>query len=354
MTALQAHIKDIIRTRGPITVARYMEICLTHPEHGYYTSKDPLGVAGDFTTAPEISQMFGELIGLFLADYLLAVGRPSPINIIELGPGRGTLMKDALRAMEIVPDLPKTALVHFIEVSPTLKKAQKKAVPGANFPDSLDEIPPGFCFIIANEFFDCLPVRQFIKASPGWDERMVMVEDNKLVFTRGDIAGASTLPEVGFNPGDIKEACPQAAFWISAISQRLDHSGGLGLIIDYGYDKEGVGDTFQAIKNHKSVGVLDSPGMSDLTAHVNFPDLKHKAEQNNLAAFGPLTQSSFLQNIGIEQRARTLLENASDAQKKDILSAVARLVSDKEMGKLFKVLCLGKKSWPAPAGFEQK
>ena len=353
MTALHDHICDVIRTNGPITVARYMEICLTHPEQGYYTAHDPLGVAGDFTTAPEISQMFGELIGLFLADCWLGMGRPSPVHLIELGPGRGTLMADALRAMKIVPNLTEATQVHFIEVSPALKEMQKKAVPSANWPGSLDEVPAGFSFVIANEFFDCLPVRQFVKTSPGWAERMVTLDGGKLVFTGGEVEGPLSLPEAGFNPGDIKETCPQGAFWISAISQRLKGFGGLALIIDYGYDREGTGDTFQAVQGHKPVNVLESPGVCDLTAHVNFLELKDKAEQNGLTVFGPVPQGIFLQNIGIEQRAGKLLDQASEAHKKDILSAVERLVSNEEMGELFKVLCLGKKGWPAPAGFDQ-
>ena len=353
MTALHDHICDVIRSDGPMTVARYMEICLTHPEQGYYTTRDPLGAAGDFTTAPEVSQMFGELIGLFLADYWLGIGRPSPVHLIELGPGRGTLMADALRAMKIVPDLTGAVQVHFIEVSPALEEMQKKAVPGASWPGSLDEIPPGFCFVVANEFFDCLPVRQFIKTSPGWAERMVALEDGKLVFTQGEVAGPLALPEAGFNPGDIIEACPQGAFWISAIAQRLKDFGGLALIIDYGYGREGAGDTFQAVKNHKPAAVLESPGQCDLTAHVNFVELKEKAEQNGLTAYGPVAQGIFLQNIGIEARAGKLLDQANKKHKKDILSAVKRLVSKDEMGELFKVLCLAKKGEPAPAGFDQ-
>jgi len=353
MTALLDHIREVIRESGPITVARYMEMCLTHPEHGYYTSRDPLGVAGDFTTAPEISQMFGELIGLFLADYWLGAGRPQPAHLIELGPGRGTLMKDALRAMKIVPGLTEAAEVHFIEVSPMLQDLQKKAVPDAHWPASMDDIPPGFSFIIANEFFDCLPIRQFVKTSPGWGERMVKLENDKLVFTVGDVAGPLSLAEAGFDPGDIREASPQSDFWISAISQRLAGAGGLGIIIDYGYDREGVGSTFQAVRDHQPVDVLDSPGESDLTAHVDFVHLKDKARQAGLAAYGPMSQGTFLQNIGVEHRAGKLLDAASEKQKKEILSAVERLVSEEQMGELFKVLCLARKGWPTPAGFEE-
>lgn len=350
MTALKDHIAEIILEQGPISVARYMELCLTHPELGYYTSGDPLGRDGDFTTAPEISQMFGELIGLFFADYWLGMGSPAPVHFIELGPGRGTLMADALRAIEIVPGFREAVQVHFIEVSETLKAKQKKAVPEAHWQDSLDEVPPGISFVIANEFFDCLPVRQLIKTDPGWGERLVGLNGDDLAFTVGDVTGPS-FPEGGYKPGDVKEACPQAAFWINALAQRLKGAGGLALIIDYGYDQAGVGDTLQAVKDHKPADVLSHPGECDLTAHVNFPDLVEKSEQAGLAAYGPVGQGVFLQNIGIEHRAGQLLDAADAKQKKDILSAVKRLVAPNEMGGLFKVLCLGKKHAPEPAGF---
>lgn len=350
MTALKEHIVKLIGRQGPITVAHYMELALTHPEFGYYISGDPLGSEGDFTTSPEISQMFGELIGLFFVDYWLGMGSPSPVHFVELGPGRGTLMADALRAIEVVPGLREALKVHFIEVSPPLMKAQKKAVPDANWHNSMDDIPPGVSFIIANEFFDCLPIRQFVKTDPGWAERMIDVEDGELVLSVGEASGPP-LPEGSFRPGDIKEASPQAAFWIGAMAQRLKAAGGLALIIDYGYDQPGAGDTFQAVKNHQPVGVLAEPGVSDLTAHVDFLNLVEKAENLDLAVYGPLSQGNFLENIGIEHRAGKLLDSANQKQKKQILSAVDRLVSPEEMGGLFKVLCLGKKNTVPPASF---
>jgi len=350
MTALKEHIIDIINRQGPITVAHYMELALTHPELGYYTSGDPLGKDGDFTTSPEISQMFGELIGLFFADYWLGMGSPSPVHLIELGPGRGTLMADALRAVKVVPGLSNAIQVHFIEVSPPLMAAQKKAVPKAQWHDSLDDVPLGVSFIIANEVFDCLPIRQFVKADPGWDERMVDIEDDNFVFGIADVSGPP-LPEGSYMPGDIKETSPQAAFWLGAIAQRIDMAGGLGLIIDYGYDQPGAGDTFQAVKNHETIDVLTEPGSSDLTAHVDFLGLSEKAENLGLVVYGPIGQGRFLENIGIEHRAGKLLDKANAKQKEEILAAVDRLVSPEQMGRLFKVLCLGSKNGPAPSSF---
>ena len=351
MTNLNDHIVRLVRASGPISIAQYMELCLTHPEMGYYTTRDPLGAGGDFTTAPEISQMFGELIGLFFADYWFTMGSPAPARLIELGPGRGTLMADAIRVLDVVPDFKKAAEVHFIEVSPALKKLQQKAVPGAGFHESLEDVPEGPSFIIANEFFDVLPIRQFVWQGGGWSEKMVAERDGKLAFVlKDDFPPAAGLPRRA-DEGDTWETAPQAAFWISSIASRLKAMGGLALIIDYGYGEDAFGDSFQAVRKQKSVGVLDHPGEADLTAHVNFADLAAKAKAAGLAVFGPRPQGAFLDALGIGQRAQQLLKVADAKQKKDIEAAVKRLTSAKEMGQLFKVLCLGAKGAPAPAGF---
>lgn len=350
MSGLEGHIKDLIKKDGPISMAHFMELCLTHPEFGYYTGHDPIGAEGDFITAPEVSQMFGELIGLFMADYWLGLGRPKPFHFIELGPGRGTLMKDALRAIEVVPGMRESVHVHFLEVSPTLKKKQAKAVPDANWVESLDEVPGGMSFIIANEFFDCLPVRQFQMTDSGWAERVIGLVDDQLEIALSEKSLPKSLPAVA-NIGDIKEMTPQAAFWVDTLAGRLNQRGGIALIIDYGYDAPGFGDTLQALKKHKFSSVLENPGKVDLTAHVNFENLKKRAVQNDLDVYGPKTQGEFLENIGLEHRASGLLKCATKKQEIDILSAVKRLVDPGEMGELFKVLALTKKNQPPPAGF---
>ncbi|MHA1544463.1 MAG: class I SAM-dependent methyltransferase [Alphaproteobacteria bacterium] len=349
MNALQDHIVKLIQENGPISIAHYMELCLTHPELGYYTGKDPLGRAGDFITAPETSQMFGELIGLFMADYWLGLGSPKPFHFIEMGPGRGTLMADALRAIKIIPGMLESIHVHFLEVSPALMAKQKKAVPTATWHETLDDIPYGCSFIIANEFFDCLPVRQFIMTDSGWAERMVGLENKNLAFTFSEKNQPSNLPMTA-EIGNILEVCPQAGYWIDAIASKLMIGGGMALIIDYGYDKSGFGDTLQAVHKHKYADVLENPGEIDLTAHVNFTDLKTRAQIAELDVFGPVSQGEFLQTIGLEHRAGQLLKGASKPQDKEILAAVKRLVDEAEMGTLFKVLAMVKKDYPPPAG----
>jgi len=349
MTPLESHIAELIRAQGPLSVAHYMELCLTHPEFGYYTGRDPLGRQGDFITAPEVSQMFGELIGLFMADYWLGLGQPKPFHFIELGPGRGTLMADALRAINIVPGMAESVHVHFLEVSPALKEKQQKAVPDANWVETLDEIPFGCSFIIANEFFDCLPIRQFVMTDTGWAERVIGLLDDSLAFMFSEKSLPPNLPGRA-EVGAIFETCPQAAFWIDALAGRLEAGGGMALIVDYGYENPGFGDTFQGMTGHKFSDVLKNPGGCDLTAHVNFSAQKSRAEQTGLAAYGPMPQGIFLQNIGLEHRAGQLLNGADKKQTKDILAAVERLVSEDQMGTLFKALALTKKGQPEPAG----
>lgn len=347
MNALQKHIVNLIQENGPISIAHYMELCLTHPELGYYTGRDPLGREGDFITAPETSQMFGELIGLFMADYWLGLGSPKPFHFIEMGPGRGTLMADALRAIKIIPGMAESVHVHFLEVSPTLMAKQKEAVPGATWHETLDDIPFGCSFIIANEFFDCLPVRQFLMTDSGWAERMVGLEDENLAFTLSEKNLPSSLP-MSAEIGSIFEICPQAGYWIDAIASKLAN-GGMGLIIDYGYDRPGFGNTFQAIAKHQYADVLEKPGACDLTAHVNFTDLKTRGKTAGLDVFGPVPQGEFLQTVGLEHRTGQLLAGASKPQKKEILAGVKRLVDEGEMGILFKVLAMVKKDDPPPA-----
>lgn len=349
MTPLEEHIRGVIRDQGPISIAHYMEVCLTHPEYGYYTSRDPLGRKGDFITAPEVSQMFGELVGLFMADYWLGLGQPKPAHLIELWPGRWTLMGDALRALKVVPGMVEKVHVNFIEVSPALIKKQKKAVPNAAWFDNLEDVPKGFSLIIANEFFDCLPIRQFVMTETGWAERVVGLQAGALGFTLSEKTLPSNLPSRA-KPGDIHERCPQAGYWVDLIAGRLERAGGLALIIDYGYSRPAFGDTFQAVKGHDYSDTLATPGEADLTAHVDFTALKEKAENIGLAVYGPKNQGEFLEMVGIEHRAGQLLKGANKDQEKKILGAVKRLVEPSEMGALFKVLALTKKGDPAPAG----
>jgi NADH dehydrogenase [ubiquinone] 1 alpha subcomplex assembly factor 7 len=351
MTPLEAHIRAQIAAQGPLSLANYMELALAHPEHGYYTTRQPFGRGGDFTTAPEISQAFGELIGLFFADYWLGIGEPAPIHLIELGPGRGTLMKDALRALNIVPEFRRALEVSFVEISPVLKKLQAAAVPEANTCEALDDVPAGPSFILANEFFDALPIRQFVKRGYGWLERKVGLRDGRLALVEEDSPTSVAPPGAGAKEGDIFEACPQAALWIGSIAARLNAGGGLALILDYGCAAPAFGDTLQAVKAHAPADPLTTPGEADLTAHVNFAALIDHARQAGLNAFGPLPQGEFLTRLGIGHRKAQLLKDATPAQAREIESAIERLTAPGQMGELFKALALTGRASPPPEGF---
>lgn len=342
-TALERYLADLIRIEGAISVHRFMAEVLMHPEHGYYRHRDPLGAAGDFITAPEISQMFGELLGLWLADRWEAIGRPDPVRLVELGPGRGTLMADALRAMRVVPELLDAADVHMVEASTALRKKQADVV-NAAWHDRLETVPEGPILVIANEFFDALPVHQFIRGEVGWGERRVGLDEaGKLAFGIGPASPALALVPPSLrdaSPGSIVEICPSALSVMGEIARRMRAHGGAGLIIDYGYGEDAAGDSLQAVRKHQRVGVLDRPGDCDLTAHVNFASLMRVAAEHDVEAFGPLGQGAFLEAHGIRLRAAMLAAKATEKKRRDINAAVRRLTAPDMMGALFKVLAL--------------
>lgn len=357
MTPLGEELKRLITAQGPISIAHYMAEALGHPRHGYYMGRDPLGRAGDFTTAPEVSQMFGELIGLWLVDLWQRSGSPAPIKLIELGPGRGTLMSDVLRSLKLAPSLAQSVSVHFVETSPTLREQQKKRVPHAHWHDRLEDVEDGFAFILANEFFDALPIQQFVKTNTGWRERLVDWDEESACFH-------SFINEIGvdytpFIPNTLKDA-PMGSFFelspaslnvMRVLSARLANQGGAALIIDYGHSMHGLGDTLQAVKAHQYHDPFDTPGDADLTAHVDFAALVETAMVQPLRSFGPTTQGAFLQALGIEARASALKAKATPTQAKDIEAALYRLTHKDEMGELFKVLALTHPKIAMPAGF---
>jgi NADH dehydrogenase [ubiquinone] 1 alpha subcomplex assembly factor 7 len=356
MTPLESVIKQLILTDGPISVARFMELCLAHPTHGYYMTRDPLGRAGDFTTAPEISQMFGELIGLWAADTWQKLGAPARVAMVELGPGRGTLMADALRAAKSVPDFSASLEVHLVEISPVLRESQRKTLANHNITwhTSIDTLPACATIIIANEFFDALPILQFIKQPKGWHERLVCLNDaGELMFGLADQPIGQVLPsplagegdpkdrERGIKNGFIFEISKASRDVANNLYQHLKSHSGAALFIDYGHIKSGFGDTLQALKAHKMVSPLEAIGEADITAHVDFERLAKIAINAGLDVQNLLTQAEFLSSLGIYQRAETLIKNAkTQVQKKDIQSALQRLVYPKPtgMGSLFKVL----------------
>ncbi len=339
-----------IRESGPISIAVYMGDCLLHPRFGYYATRDPLGVAGDFTTAPEISQMFGELIGLALAQCWLDQGRPAAFTLAEPGPGRGTLMADLLRAARAVPGFTEAADLMLIEASPTLRGVQARTLAShaPRWIDSVAALPEQPLFLVANEFFDALPIRQFIRDGAGWRERRVGLADDALTLGLGPAqrqpALAHRLDDTA--DGDLVEHCPAMAPIAATIGQRIRDHGGAALIVDYG-DWRSLGDTWQALRAHRRADPLADPGNADLTAHVDFQALAAAAPcaHSRLAP-----QGVFLERIGIAGRARALSAGKSGAAREALVSAHRRLTHPDEMGNLFKVLGLHPGAAPPPPG----
>ncbi len=349
MTPLADMLVRRIRATGPITLADYMADCLLHPDHGYYATRDPFGAAGDFTTAPEISQMFGELVGLCLAQSWLDRGAPSPFTLAEFGPGRGTLMADLLRATARVPGFHAAARLHLIEASPVLQARQKLALNG--FPctwlTSADDLPEQPLFAVANEFFDALPIRQFTRDPDGWRETVVGVTDGILTPGLSAPAPIAALSHrlSDTRPGDVVEICPSAGPVIAAIGGRIAGHGGVALIIDYGAWGSG-GDTFQALQAHSFVDPFAAPGQADLTAHVDFAALAAASP----TAHSYAEQGPFLSRLGISARSDRLAAGLEGKRREYHLAATRRLTAPAEMGTLFKVLSLHAVSTPPPPG----
>ncbi len=339
-----------IHESGPISIADYMGDCLLHPRFGYYATRDPLGAAGDFTTAPEISQMFGEMIGLALAQSWLDQGRPTPFTLAEPGPGRGTLMADLLRAARAVPGFAEAADLVLIEASPTLRGIQTKTLAKhePRWIESTEALPDQPLFLVANEFFDALPIRQFVRDGNGWRERRIGVEGTALTLGLGPTQPQPALAHrrSDTTDGDLVELCPAMAPIAAAIGQRIRTHGGAALIIDYG-DWRSLGDTWQALRAHRPADPLDNPGNADLTAHVDFEALAAAAP----CAHSRLTpQGVFLERLGITERARALAAGQGLAAGKALAAAHRRLTHPDEMGNLFKVLGLYPETAPPPPG----
>lgn len=359
---LSERLKRRIALQGPMTVGDFMADVLTHPERGYYATRDPFGVHGDFTTAPEISQMFGELVGLWCADVWQRTGTPSPIALVELGPGRGTLMADALRAAKVMPGFRDAVEVHLVEVSPALRAKQDEALAEVRptWHADVTTLPEKPLLVIANEFFDALPVRQFVRTPRGWAERLVGydAETDRLAFALGrpDARAAAMVPDaLRESPvGAVVEVSPAAISVMAELARRVSVHGGAALAIDYGRSEAKAEATLQAVRGHARADVLDSPGSADLTAHVDFPALARVAEESGATAHGPVEQGTFLRALGIEARAEILARNATPTQAEDIRSALRRLTNASEMGALFKALCVAPRTFGVPAGFPER
>ena len=343
---LAAVFRRLIANTGPISLMHYMG----ESNARYYGSKDPLGVAGDFVTAPEISQMFGELVGLWLADMWINAGREEPVHYVELGPGRGTLAQDALRVAKRYGLEPK---VHFVETSTALKDVQLANLPGAQWHHDLSTIPLyGPILLIANEFLDALPVRQLVMTAEGWRERMVVPDGDRFACTAGSQPMDAAVPETRRQAelGTIIETCPGAAATVYEVAGRLNEQGGAALFIDYGHDAVRDGSTLQAVRDHLKVDPFVSPGEADLTAHVDFATLAAIAQSRGCRWLGTVPQGRWLRDLGIDARAQTLAERAPQ-HAAAIEAAKDRLVAEGQMGLLFKVMGLACPSWHGGEGF---
>jgi NADH dehydrogenase [ubiquinone] 1 alpha subcomplex assembly factor 7 len=352
----------LIALAGPMPVSEFMGLCLGHPQHGYYITHDPIGASGDFTTSPEISQMFGELLGLWAAAAWRQMGSPANVRLIELGPGRGTMMGDMLRAANVMREFRKALMVHLVENSPVLVARQKQTLGNLDLPvawhDTLADVPGGPAIIVANEFFDALPINQAIKQADGWHERVVGIDatgslafglaPEPLRFFEQTLAPQVRMAEIG----SIYE-------WRSdtqalEVGRRVVRGGGAALIIDYGHVDSMVGDTFQALRGQRKADPLVAPGQSDVTAHVDFQALGSAAESIGARVHGPLDQAAFLRRLGIEQRTANLKAVAPPDKAQAIDLALARLTARGAagMGALFKAIGLSAPAIAALPGFE--
>ena len=350
MTTLADLLKRRIATTGPITLADYMSEALLHPEHGYYTTRDPLGATGDFVTSPEISQMFGEMIGLCLAQAWMDQGRPNGV-LAELGPGRGTLMQDILRATKGVAGFHDALALHLVEASPVLRAAQSARLANPTFHADVSTLPDAPLFLVANEFFDALPVRQFQRDGTGWRERMVGLDGDTLTMGLSAAAPLALLEHrlADTKDGDIVELCPALPAIMGQIGERIGTHGGAALIIDYG-DWRSQGDTLQALRGHQPVDPLHAPGTADLTTHVDFEVITQSAAPARFTRITP--QGVFLERLGITQRAQSLAQSMSGDALESHIAAHRRLTHPSEMGDLFKVVGIYPDANTPPAGLE--
>ncbi len=352
--SLTLRLAHRIRATGPISVADYMD------EAGafYYATRDPFGVTGDFITAPEVSQIYGELIGAWCADLWQRLGAPDPVLLVELGPGRGTLMADALRGTRHVPGFTQATRLHLVERSPLLRREQAEKL-GAFHPqwhETIATLPQGPMLLIANEFLDALPIRQFERCGGAWHERRIALSDDGARFNFvlepfPSLLAAHLPPALD---GTIAELCPPAAAIATDLATRLAAQGGAALFIDYGYFPSAFGDTLQALRQHRTHSILDDAGNADLTAHVDFAAFATAARASGAEVFGPATQGAFLASLGLEARVAQLLKSAAPTQAEAIRSGAHRLIDPAAMGTMFKVLALGQKGAPALAGFARE
>ena len=355
---LTARLRQHIGAHGPLTIAAFIAMALHDPAAGYYARRQPLGGRGDFITAPEISQIFGELIGLWCADLWQRMGSPDPVIVAELGPGRGVLMADFLRAATGVPGFRQAMRLHLVEVSPVLRAEQQARLAAASpvWVDDVGALPDEPLLLVANEFLDALPIRQLVRGNAHWAERIVALDEaGGLCFAAGPESPALSLfvaPERrAAPPGTVVELCPAAATLAAALAERFARQPGAALFVDYGYVGPPIGSTLAAIGGHRATGILDAPGEADLSAHVDFTAFAAAAGAAGAAVWGPVPQGAFLTALGAGLRLQILLRHAAPGQRAALEPGLRRLIDPAEMGTLFKVLAVTSPGLPAPAGF---
>jgi NADH dehydrogenase [ubiquinone] 1 alpha subcomplex assembly factor 7 len=348
------HFRRMITSTGPINVARYMTDALAHPDWGYYTTQEAFGAQGDFITAPEVSQVFGEMLGLWCAQTWMQLGKPAKFGLVELGPGRGTLMADMITATKSVPGFHQAVTIHVVEMSKRLREIQREKLDGTGIEiqwfDRLDQVSQGPSLFVANEFIDALPMRQFQHFQGKWHERQIALNDaqDELIF----VLSPSAVPDVVLpkelsngNDGDMFEVGTAGQNIADEIGTRITQHGGAALIIDYGYaqdlrDRTQFGDTLQAVKSHNYHALLQDPGRADLTAHVDFMEIARSAANAGAAPQGITTQANFLNALGIVERIDALIQHHPDTRE-NLQNALRRLTHEDEMGQLFKVIVIG-------------
>ena len=357
MSTLTDLLREMIANDGPMPLERFMAMANGHPTLGYYASRDPFGAAGDFTTAPEISQMFGELVGLWAAEAWRACGAPSPVHLVELGPGRGTMMADALRAARVAPDFSAAVQIHLVEASPSLGARQRETLADVadktHWHATLDSVPQGAAIILANEFFDALPVRHYARVKGAWHERLVGLDESG-AFAWGASSQHEDSLHLDAPDGAVLEIAAVAQRVMTSLAQRIVDHGGALLAIDYGHTETGLGETLQAVRRHRFVDPLDAPGTADLTAHVDFAALARAAHAVGAQVRGPVTQRHFLEQIGIRARAAALSKRTTPEGAQKIATALNRLTADDTataMGALFKAIAVVRHAAPPLAGF---
>lgn len=360
-TALEDRLIALIRARGPITVADYMADALFHPQEGYYTARSPIGAEGDFITAPEVSQIFGELIGLWLVQSWTDMGSPAAFNLVELGPGRGVLMQDVLRAARLRPAFLDAAHVWLVETGGRLRLEQRRRLKDCgvkiDWADRFADVPAAPTLLVANEFFDCLPIRQFVRGAVGWRERLVGLSPDGagLAFTLSPTPPDPALdlpPKDDVAEGAVFELTGAAETAAEEIARALAERGGRALIIDYGHLHDGFGETLQAVRRHAPWPVLAAPGAADITAHVNFERLTRAAFNAGASAHGPVPQGVLLERLGLPFRLERLSHGKTPEDVLKLHQGALRLSSPNQMGELFKAFCLSAPGLPAPQGFQ--